>query len=120
MSGGRFNYLDSTLKTEIFGYNFDKPKNVFEDLEVSELVWDVLDLVHTFDWYISGDTDEDDYLSAKKNFKNKWLENGTQRQKQIIDDAINELRDELYKTYEVKDIENQGVKKDERDKRIQQ
>ena len=114
MSGGRFNYLDRTLKTEIFGYNFDKLKNVFEDLEVSELVWDVLDLIHTFDWYISGNTDEDDYLSAKKNFKNKWLENGTQRQKQIIDDAINELRDELYKTYDVKDTGKQGVKRDER------
>ena len=114
MSGGRFNYLDSRLKTEIFGYNFDKTKNVFEDLEVSELVWDVLDLIHTFDWYISGDTGEDDYLSAKKNFKDKWLRNGTLRQKQIIDDAINELRDELYKTYEVKDTGKQGVKRDER------
>lgn len=42
MSGGRFNYLDSQLKHEIFGWT-DKPSNVFEDREISELVWDILD-----------------------------------------------------------------------------
>lgn len=45
MSGGRFDYKDSSLKGEIYGWT-DKPSNVFEDREISELVWDVLDLIH--------------------------------------------------------------------------
>ena len=49
MSGGHFEYLDSRLKEEIFGWT-DKPENVFEDREISELVFDVLDLIHEFDW----------------------------------------------------------------------
>ena len=54
MSGGHFEYLDGRLKDEIFGYE-NKVKNVFEDREISELVFDVLDLIHEFDWYYSGD-----------------------------------------------------------------
>ena len=49
MSGGRFNYMDSTIKNEIFGWT-NKPINVFEDREISELVWDVFDLIHSYDW----------------------------------------------------------------------
>ena len=37
MSGGRFSYIDSRLKDEIFGWR-DIPSNVFEDIEISELV----------------------------------------------------------------------------------
>ena len=58
MSGGRFDYLDLSLKNEIFGWS-EKCYNVLEDVELSELVWDVLDLLHDYDWYISGDTEED-------------------------------------------------------------
>ena len=67
MSGGHFGYLDSRLKDEIFGWT-DKPENVFEDREISELVFDVLDLIHEFDWYYSGDTDKETYLEAKAEF----------------------------------------------------
>lgn len=102
MSGGRFCYVDSQLKHEIFGWS-DKPRNVFEDREISELVWDVLDLIHEFDWYESGDTGEDDYLKAKKEFKEKWLANDMKRQKRIIDEAIEDLKNDLYKTWLTKE-----------------
>lgn len=102
MSGGRFCYVDSQLKHEIFGWS-DKPRNVFEDREISELVWDVLDLIHEFDWYKSGDTGEDDYLKAKKEFKEKWLANDVKRQKRIIDEAIEDLKNDLYKTWLTKE-----------------
>ena len=70
MSGGYFNYLDSHLKNEIFGWS-DKFHNVLDDRELSELVWDMLDLLHDYDWYISGDTGEDSWIKARKEFKNK-------------------------------------------------
>lgn len=102
MSGGRFCHMDSQLKSEIFGWS-DKPRNVFEDREISELVWDVLDLVHEFDWYKSGDTGEEDYLKAKNEFKAKWFGNRADRCKKIVDAAIADCKDELYKTFAIQD-----------------
>lgn len=98
MSGGRFEYADSLLKNEIFGWS-DTPHNVFEDREISELVWDVLNLIHEYDWYASGDTGEDDYLKAKEAFKKKWFSNRGVRVRRIVDDALKECKDELYKTF---------------------
>lgn len=98
MSGGHWNYADSHLKTEIFGW-CDKPHNVMEDRELSELVWDILDLLHDYDWYASGDTCKNTYLDAKAKFKKKWFSNRGVRTRQIVDTAIGELRQELYETY---------------------
>ena len=98
MSGGHFDYVDGRLKDEIFGWT-DKPHNVFEDREISELVWDVLDLIHEFDWYKSGDTCEGTYLKAKAEFKKKWFSNRGVRIRNIVDDAIADCKAELYKTF---------------------
>lgn len=77
MSGGHFNYIDSNLKMEIFGWADDPRKipNVFEDREISELVWDVLNLIHDYDWYVCADTCKETYLKAKTEFKKKWFSN---------------------------------------------
>lgn len=100
MSGGRFDYIDSRCKSEIFGWD-DRCRNVFEDREISELIFDVFDLIHAYDWYASGDTGEDSWLTAKDAFKKKWLKRDNGRVKRIIDNAIDEAREELYKTYGV-------------------
>lgn len=100
MSGGRFNYVDNTLRSEIFGWS-DRPSNVFEDKEISELVWDVLNLIHEYDWYSCSDSSEEDYLKAKAKFKQKWFSNPDERIKRIIDETVNECRSELYKTFGV-------------------
>ena len=98
MSGGRFDYIDGRLKDEIFGWR-GSPSNVFEDREISELVWDVLDLIHDFDWYASGDTCKETYLKAKEAFKKKWFSNRGVRVRQIVDDALKQCKDELYETF---------------------
>lgn len=98
MSGGHFDYKNDYLKTEIFGW-CDKPQNVFEDWEISELVWDVFDLIHDFDWYKSGDTRKDTYLKQKSDFKKKWFSNRGVRVRRIIDTAIDELRQELCESF---------------------
>ena len=102
MSGGHFNYLDGSLKSEIFGWT-DKPANVFEDREISELVWDLLDLIHDYDWYASGDTCKETYLKAKAKFKAKWMGNRGVRVRRIVDEALAGLREELYETYGIKE-----------------
>lgn len=98
MSGGRFDYADSRLKHEMFGWS-DKPYNVLEDRELSELTWDLLEVIHKYDWYASGDTGKDSYLKAKAEFKKKWLSNRGVAVRRIVDTAIDELRQELYETY---------------------
>ena len=103
MSGGHFNYVDSRLRDEIFGWS-DRASNVFEDVEISDLVWDVLNLIHDYDWYASGDTEEATYLEAKRKFKKKWFETPrTVRVRRIVDQALAETREELYKTFGVKE-----------------
>ena len=98
MSGGRFDYADSRLKDEIFGLK-DKPSNVFEDREISELVWDVLNLIHDYDWYASGDTCKETYLKSKAEFKKKWMGNRGVRIRRIVDEALKQCKDELYETF---------------------
>lgn len=98
MSGGHFGYMDRTLKSEIFGWA-NKPTNAFEDMEISELVWDVLNLIHDYDWYASGDTCEETYLKAKAEFKKKWFGNRDVRVRLIIDETVEKAKDELYKTF---------------------
>ena len=98
MSGGHFEYIDSHLKDAIFGWT-DTPGNVFEDREISDLVWDVLNLIHDYDWYASGDTRKETYLKAKAEFKKKWMSNRGVRVKRIVDEAIQRTKDELYETF---------------------
>lgn len=98
MSGGRFSYRDSSLMWEMFPN--DRCVNVMEDREISEIVWDVLNLIHDYDWYASGDTCEETYLKAKNAFKKKWFGgNRGLRIRRIVDDALEETRRELYKTF---------------------
>lgn len=103
MSGGFFEYQDGRLKSEMFGW-VDKPHNVLEDRELSELTWDLLELIHDFDWYKSGDTGKETYLDAKAKFKKKWLSNRGVRVKRIVDDAINDLKSELYESFRIDGI----------------
>lgn len=104
MSGGRFNYTNDTLQHEIFGWCDTAPTtNVFEDLEITALIWDVFKLIHDFDWYASGDTQEETWLKKKAAFKKRWLGAPKERTKRIIDDSIERLHQELYRTYGVKE-----------------
>ena len=105
MSGGHFEYADQRAKNEIFGYLGDEQKeNVFEDEEISELVWDVFQLIHDFDWYKSGDTCEEKYLEKKSAFKKKWFKSDRKvRLKGYFDDRLKEVKDELYRLMGVED-----------------
>ena len=101
MSGGRFEYVDSWLKNEMFGWT-DKPHNVLEDRELSELTWDLLEVIHEYDLYASCDTGKESYLKAKAEFKKKWFSNRGVRVRSIIDEGIAELKSELYETFGIK------------------
>ena len=63
------------------------------------MTWDLLNLIHTFDYYKSGDCGKEKYLNEKKAFKNKWFSNRGVRIRNVIDSAIDDLKEELYETY---------------------
>ena len=112
MSGGTFNYTDSNLKSEMFGWWSSNEKwnsrDVLEDRELSEMTFDLLTILHDFDYYKAGDSGEERWLKAKTEFKNKWLKNPKVRVQRVIDTAVEDLRQELYKTYSLEDKTNEG------------
>ena len=88
MSGGLFDYRDTGLCDDITGVypqvglnDAAQPElakavrtlNKLEDKDVSEICYDLFCLLHSFDWYRSGDTGRSDYEADVKAFKEKWL-----------------------------------------------
>ena len=68
------------------------------DRIISELVFDVFCLLHSFDWYKSGDTEEEDYLEDVKFFKKKWLKPMSEaRVRAIVDEEFRALWESLCK-----------------------
>lgn len=117
MSGGRFNYMNDSACSEIFqcgahaDYGLGKDKyysqsvewarwlNPMQDKELSELVFDVFCLLHSLDWYTSGDTGEETYREDVDYFKRKWLvKRGSKKVAEEIDKSLEELRRELNKS----------------------
>lgn len=118
MSGGFWDYRDNSLAHDIFGWrcNIDygledsetlsisrqnvRRDNPFEDKEISELVYDVFCLIHSYDWYRSGDTGEDDYRKDVKYFKDKWFGRSVDdRIKSEIEKGVEEVKESLLQEF---------------------
>lgn len=118
MSGGRWDYENDRLAHEIFSWNLDpdygedgfkqsvvaRKINPLEDKQLSEMLWDMLCLLHSYDWYASGDCCEDSYRKDVAYFKNKWLKpQAADQTRREIDETIEEARRELYRTFGIED-----------------
>lgn len=111
MSGGTYDYVNDRACSEIFGWMYPdygeggfsrsteaRKLNPLEDRQLSELCWDMFCLLHSLDWYKSGDTCEDTYREDIKRFKRKWLFKDSEAIKEAeINQSIEELREQLYK-----------------------
>ena len=110
MSGGAWNYYNEMLSCDIFDVSVPKPwashaaecrrealkKNPFGDREISELVYDVFELLVARDFLISSDICEDTYNEYANAFKDKWFKQPRgKRLERIVDEAVNGLKDEL-------------------------
>jgi hypothetical protein len=117
MSGGHFEYANDRACHEVFNWDVNadyglgtnpyydesvkmaRKLNPMEDSMLSELVFDVFCLLHSADWYKSGDNCEETYRKDVDFFKAKWLGKPTSK---IVDEeiekALNALRGELEKT----------------------
>ena len=116
MSGGRFDYATDRACNELFDWaasadyglgdksyheavKYARKLNPCEDKMISELVYDVFCVLHSLDWYLSGDTGEAQYLKDVAYFKAKWL--GTPVNDIIqneIEAATDDLKAQLIKT----------------------
>lgn len=107
MSGGHFDYKDSSLQKEIFNWGTETTEqamrlNPLEDKEISGLTFDLLQLLHTYDWSKSGDTSMSIYHEEVKKFKDKWLNSEAKdRIRYVIDNSIKDLKEELYMSFEL-------------------
>lgn len=114
MSGGHFDYKNDYLCHEIFGWGvypdygdagFKRSKEArrldpLDDIVLSELVFDVFCVLHSYDWWRSGDTCEETYRKDVQTFKDKWLKQlREERIKEIIDDELNVVRGRLYNAF---------------------
>ena len=111
MSGGHFDYIDNRIAETVFGYSdlypdygeegFGQAKkaakiNPFDDVEISEMFWDMLCLLHSLDWCQSGDTSEATYRQDVEYFKEKWFgKTEEERAKRIIDNALECARGDI-------------------------
>lgn len=124
MSGGHWDYQTDRACNEVFGWNasadcglgkgdyaanvkWARKLNPLEDKQLSELIYDVFCLLHSYDWYISADTCEDTYRKDVEYFKNKWLkETNKMLVRREINQTLAEAKEELYKAL--------GVQEDDR------
>lgn len=122
MSGGYFNYSNDTAAREIFGYGpaitygledlqgeakLVAKDNPLEDHEISELVYDVFCLLHSYDWYKESDTGYETYRKDVVFFKDKWLRSDpSERMNRLIDQAIERIKDVAHK--EIEELKNEA------------
>ena len=108
MSGGSLNYLASTMCDSLFGYKTDRDYemicnnanaiiarslNPMHDRELSELMADVMCLLHSLERYDSCDIGEEKYKECVNKFKAKWL-------KRTEKDRLNSYLEDLKSYYE--------------------
>lgn len=121
MSGGYFNYSNDTAARDIFGYgpaiNYGlkglqgeakqvAKDNPLEDHEISELVYDVFCLLHSYDWYKESDTSYETYQKDVVFFKNKWLRvDPSKRMDRLAEQAIERIKDAAQK--EIEEVKNE-------------
>jgi len=115
MSGGRWCYNQCSLGYEMFpgcdvtyglgehdyadSVRLARKINPLEDKQLSELAFDLLCVIYSADWYLSGDTGENSYRADVEYFKNKWLKaNPSELVKMEIDKSITEVKEELYRS----------------------
>ena len=73
------------------------------------LVFDVFCILHSLDWYRSGDTCRETYRKDVKRFKDKWLKLlPKERIMEIADDELEAVRERLYSAFCLDEKEENG------------
>ena len=103
MSGGHFDYDDSRL------YEWSRQVRIDGNPLLADLLHDIGDLLHAYDWWKSGDSSRDDWLVAWEFWKKKWMDGN------IADLTMDSIRDSMRQMI----WESLGKPKDDEYDRIQ-
>ena len=89
MSGGYLDYIC---------FKLEDITDRIDDREIKELIKDLADLLHDYEWWQSGDYSSDSYDKKLKEFKAKWFgDNRNERLKDYLDTALDEVKAEINK-----------------------
>ncbi len=83
MSGGSMQYLSYNV--------YDASKYFKEDREIQDLLKDVSELLHSREWFDSGDTGYESYKDELTKFKKKWFGDDKAREQRLIEYIDTEL-----------------------------
>lgn len=122
MSGGHFDYIENTAANSLFNYCVSIPRYVdggeyakdykdnltaairidpMEDADISALLFDMLYLIHSCDFYKSGDTGPDQYREDLNWFRKKWFKTSRdERLREYVDVILGDARDKCYRLIE--------------------
>lgn len=117
MSGGHFNYLHDRIVGEVFDWEIDvydfaddsqrlsasraRTLNPLNDVELSEMLYDIACVLMAHDYWRSGDCDVDCYNKAKQRFKGKWFgKTQKERIESQVEKATEQLRKDIKEMFE--------------------
>ena len=118
MSGGHFNYFHDKITQDIFGWNIDadynlgaeeqkkgavlaRAMNPLNDVELSEMLYDLACVLKAHDWWRSGDCGVECYNNAKRYFKKKWFgKTQKQRIEAQVNKAVEQFRQDVGEMFE--------------------
>lgn len=114
MSRGFWDYKNEGLKTDIFGWDYNNSSeiadsdtpvvDVFKDIMISEIIYDMFSVLYAADSYFCGDWSEDSYREVTNEFKKKWINASPEElTKYFINKKIEEAKKELCKSFGVDD-----------------
>lgn len=84
MSGGSLNYFYNELEYHV---------GDFKDKELDDLIRDLSKLFKEREWYLSGDTNQGNWVEARDAFKKKWFKGDGREER--LKQYVNEIRDEM-------------------------
>lgn len=89
MSGGYLDYIC---------YELNDIADRIDDREIKDLVKDLADLLHDYEWWQSGDYGSETYYETRNKFKAKWFgDNRNERLKDYLNTALDEVKAEINK-----------------------
>ena len=89
MSGGSYDYTYGRIEDQYVGRMYDK--------ELDKMMKDLCQVLYELEWWQSGDTSEEEYRNAVKDFKRKYfkIDGRYDNLKEIIEEEVHKLKTEL-------------------------
>ena len=76
---------------------FEEASDYIDDKEIKELLQDLGELLHDYEWWDSGDFSKSTYIETLENFKAKWFgkDKKSERVKKYVTESLDKLKEEI-------------------------